>query len=508
MSDRRRRERVPLIALLLCVAYGILFAAWVTTNPPFAAPDETEHYIRAVGLSRGDVFGAPTTVTVPAGATAEQRAYLQRAASHFRTVALPARMFGSNLVCDALRLERSASCLENVVLTTRTTRQQTVMTHYEPGGYLPAAATVRLGSNVFSALRLARIAQALAVFLLIAAAIAMLAAPAGLISVVGIVVATTPMVVFVGASLNPSGLEIGGGIAFAAALLRLARPEPPRSAWALAGIAGATLALSRSPGPAWVLADVAIVTLLVGLAGGRRIVASRPRRAGVAGAVVATGVIAGLAWSVAVGPQSSANPASVLRALKHATALLPELFTQEVGRFGWLDSPIPTLATLSWEALVVAIVAAAFVVGTVRERRALAAATAAALAVPVLFSAWYEAVTRVGAQGRHVLPLAVMAPMLAGEILYRNRGRLADLNALWLAAPVPIVAVAIHGVAWYWNGRRHAVGTDGPRLFITDAEWSPPGGWVVWTLLVFVGLSALSATAFVGRARINPKAPT
>lgn len=486
------------MVILLSVAYGLLLAAWVTTNPPFAAPDEPDHYIRAVGLSRGEILGRPTTVSIPADANTELRTYVERSSPDFRSVAVPARLFGTNLTCDALHLERSASCLENVVLTTRTTRQQTVVTHYEPGGYLPAAATVRLGSNVFSALRLARSGQAVTVFLLILAAIAVLAAPGGLISVVGIVTAATPMVVFVGASLNPSGLEIGGGIAFAAALLRLTRPEPPRSAWALAGISGATLALSRSPSPAWIIADVVIVTILVGLTEGRRIVSSARRYAAAAGAVVAAGVIAGLAWSVVAGPQSSANPASLLNGLKGATALLPELLTQEVGRFGWLDSPIPTLATLSWEALVVAIVAVAFVVGTMRERRALVAASATALAVPVVFSAWYQATTGVAGQGRHVLPVAVIAPMLAGEILYRNRERLAVLNALSLAAPVPIVAAAIHGVAWYWNGRRHAVGTDGPRLFITNAEWSPPAGWVFWTLVVSVGLSALLSTAFAG----------
>ena len=76
-------------------------------------------------------------------------------------------------------------------------------------------------------------------------------ADAGIPSLAGLVVAVTPMVVFLGASLTDSSGEIMS-IALTAAALRVSRPhQSPRWVWWLAGVAGFVLALSRSLGPLW-----------------------------------------------------------------------------------------------------------------------------------------------------------------------------------------------------------------------------------------------------------------
>jgi len=50
--------------LALIVAYACIAVAWAMTNAPFAAPDEAEHYIRAVGVSDGRLVAARRSIPI------------------------------------------------------------------------------------------------------------------------------------------------------------------------------------------------------------------------------------------------------------------------------------------------------------------------------------------------------------------------------------------------------------------------------------------------------------
>ena len=63
--------------------------------------------------------------------------------------------------------------------------------------------------------------------------------------------------------------------------------------------------------------------------------------------------------------------------------------------------------------------------------------------------------------------------MLAGEVVYRNRDRLSRATVVALATVAPL-AGTVQFLAWYLNGRRAAVGTGGPLLFLSDPECEPP----------------------------------
>ena len=45
--------------LLLALSVTLLTIAWIVANPPSAAPDETAHYIKALGAGDGDLVGKP-----------------------------------------------------------------------------------------------------------------------------------------------------------------------------------------------------------------------------------------------------------------------------------------------------------------------------------------------------------------------------------------------------------------------------------------------------------------
>jgi len=257
---------VSKLPLLLVAGYFLLTLSWALANPPFAAPDEDDHYIRALGLSTGDIRGRQTTPVVPPGATPDVRAFYTEHPEFWRTVRVPHGLMAAGVTCESLAPEKSAACLDDTRVLTQN-RLTTLMAGYEPAPYVLPAAAARLASSPFAGLRLGRLASAITSLLLVALGVLLLWSRAlGPLSLTGAVVALTPMAIFSASSLNPSGPEITAGFAFAAALLRLARGDAPRWASAGAAVAGAALALSRSPSPAWILLDVLLFVALVGRA--------------------------------------------------------------------------------------------------------------------------------------------------------------------------------------------------------------------------------------------------
>ena len=171
-----------------------------------------------------------------------------------------------------------------------------------------------------------------------------------------------------------------------------------------------------------------------------------------------------------------------------------------VAGFGYLEFRIPLPLYLLWFAFVGALAAVAVRVGDRRQRRVVViAGVLGVLLIPAVWMVFGRA-AGIGIIGREYLPVLVGFPMLCGEVLYRQRARLARRDTASLASLATIAAV-IQFVAWYLNGRRSAVGTGGPLLFVPHAGWTPPLGWVPWLavgacgalLLASVPLGRLSA---------------
>ena len=176
----------------------------------------------------------------------------------------------------------SAKCLDAWPTPATPTEQYIATGTYQPLPYLLPAAVARLPLGPVGVSRLMRLAKALICVGLLALAIALLRAPPlGSLAYAGLVVALTPMTLFLMASLNPSGVEIIASVAFISSLLRLARdaPEPARWIWAAMGVSGFVLALSRTPAPSWIVISAALFLLLVGIRGpGTSSAAICPRR--------------------------------------------------------------------------------------------------------------------------------------------------------------------------------------------------------------------------------------
>jgi len=140
-----------------------------------------------------------------------------------------------------------------------------------------------------------------------------------------------------------------------------------------------------------------------------------------------------------------------------------------------------------------------------RQWSAARACTRLAVAYPVFFFAWLYRDSGFGLQGRYVLPVLVLTPMLAGSLLGQSlpeRPRLARGWSGWSgwAVTLAIAAVAIlQPVAWCLCASNSA-STGRSLSFLSHAAWAPPSGWTLGAVISALGAIALIAygAAYLG----------
>lgn len=487
------------------LAWALLLSAWVIGNPPFAAPDEAYHYIRAIGVSEGHLLGKADPAA-RVGVTPRQVAWTAEAA---RAVSLPRGLDPQPFTCEIGPGGRSGACLNGAAPSLVSVTRVSTVGNYQPFPYLLPAAVIRAGSSAPAALRLGRAAEALTAFVLLAIAVFALYDGTGpLLSLLGLLLAVTPMAIFCGAMLSGSSTEIAGAVAFLACLLRVGRRgSPPARWWAFTALSGAVLALSRSTGPAWLILALLIVAAFSGPRTFVRRWADSWASRTTAGVLVLAIALNRL-WEGLYGPRvpldTSELHAGLVAGAHQWWTALPEL----VGDFGYLEVKLPLAIPVVWFGLVALLCAAAGAASSTHERRVLAAALVVGLVGPVIFYALFIRPTGFGLQGRYVLPALVAIPLLAGEALYRHRK---CVRARWLrllTVTVPIAVAFMQASAWYVNAKRYAVGRSGPEWFLGRAAWTPPAGWWLWLTVVVLASLCLAATAALGRDTTEPAGAT
>src|SRR6202020_1147126 len=90
---------------------------------------------------------------------------------------------------------------------------------------------------------------------------------------------------------------------------------------------------------------------------------------------------------------------------------------ESVGTFGKLTVPLPSPLRALWLVAVLALTVAALAVGDRRQRLLLLGTAALGVLFPTLFYAVIYRHTGFGLQGRYLLPVLMMVPMLAGEVV-------------------------------------------------------------------------------------------
>jgi Predicted membrane protein (DUF2142) len=491
---------------VVVACYAALALTWAMTNPPFAAPDEAAHYLRAVGVSDSSLIGAKARLAGPGLAAklvlkaAPSRQQLDWVNQTARSVRVPAGLSPDGFDCEAMHPARSAACVRDAAVNRAAVDETTPVGTYQPLPYLAPAAVLRLDGHAAGSLRLARLASVVPwLALLAAAAYALWDEALGMISLSGLIVATTPMVVFLGSSLSGSSLEVMGSVAFFSVLLGIvACPVRGGRLTALLGLAAATglvLALSRSLGPLWVAIDVGLAAMLAGRARIGALLAANRTATLLACACVLAGVALNRYWEALYGPHAALTLVPSLHSLWAAAHDLVRTQPQLIASFGYTDvhpSEVQALWWLLWLALIVAGLRAA----RGRERRTLALGVAVLVVGPVYLDAAVLRNTGFGLQGRHYLPFAALLPVLAFRVLGPRVSAHPWRAPLFGALVTATSAMQLY--AWAFNSHRYAVGSGGPLWFLAIAQWSPPLGWTSW--LCFLSIVAVAASGLTWRA--------
>ena len=478
---------------LVLAGWILLSLAWIFGNPEFAGPDERQHYLRSLEVGRGHLFteARPELAT---GATERQIEWNRKVVTESR---VPDGLAPPDHECWTSDQKTDAGCLDDFEPPPGPVTTANQVGTYQPLPYVLPGVAARTADSPGSADRRGRILNALLSLALLYIALRMAWSPdAGPISLLGLLVAVTPMAIFCASILNGSGPEIAAGIAFAATALRLRRDEScARSfnVWAALGATGAVLALSRTSGPMYVMLIAMAVFGLGGVAAAWGFLRERARVALGAVAALVAALALNRVWEHAHGPDATTGFANLRAVLGDAVGEWWRASSELIGKFGYLEYRLPWIAYVAWFAAGFALVAVALWASSRRERIALAAAVAAAVLLPMLI--WIYAIrqTGYGLQGRHVLPLLVAVPLIAGDLIRAHASALSTRLRRGLLVAIPPVLGAVHFLAFYSAARRAAVGTDGPAFFIGDAGWTPPLGWVLWLLAAAAGAAALAA---------------
>ena len=302
---------------------------------------------------------------------------------------------------------------------------------------------------------------------------------------VGVLIALSPMVLFLMAVVNSSGLEIAAAFAaWCGMLCVVTHPELPRALAAWTAVALIFLVLSRPTSPLDLLIIAVVLGLYVGWRGLRERLNPSVRRLWIPVAV-ALGVAAvflvvdGAPHLIGVPPR---HPASLLSNMATTLRLTGGYVEQGVGDFGILNVPAPTWVTAVWTACLTALTAAALVLSG-PCRRALPVLALAILVMTLALEAPKINVVGLYFQGRYILPMLVGFPLVASSFEWRGRRTLPRpiLTRSGFVVGIVLLVAQVGAFNGALQTYKAGHGLNGAT------HWSPPGGELPVQVVFVVG---------------------
>src|SRR4051812_16584892 len=358
-SLRRTRNGLLIGAMMLFVA------AWIMVNPPWGTIDEPAHFLKGLGTASGDILGKKVT-------PAEREQYLsqQETATQKRRAAFllsTARRFDisvtkaaqiPNIPCFVRRPRLAANCHTDLGKL----GQYSYVGGYPPPYYFVVGTPGQLIDDPVKGLRVSRGASAALCLVLLGIAVVTTWRPRR--PSIGLLLAITPLTLFLAASVQASALEVCATVAFTALTLAIARDG--MSLWRAVGavLVGGLLAWSRPLGALWI--GVALVLVAAWKGRERAMALWRDRRTQVTIVSLAAIAAGSVAWEVAAGFGAPAKQLSTSTVISNTISDMTGLIGQQIGVFNWLDVRLPGIAYGIWVIITIAFLGVA--VWAVRNR--------------------------------------------------------------------------------------------------------------------------------------------
>jgi Predicted membrane protein (DUF2142) len=468
------QPRTVIVFIWAFLGVGTMICAWSIATPIGAAPDEPAHIAQAVAIVRGQ-FNEPNHPS-PFGPLARVRVPGWAAENH----GIPCFVWADEFT-HPVQTGIAAACADTLSNATRPTTFAVQFSNSPPLYYVVAGIPSLFLSGA-SALYAMRLMSDLLNAGLVALGISLLIryyprrTP-----LVGVLIALSPMVLFLMAVVTSSGLEISSGFAtWCGAMCIVEHPRLPRALAVWTAVAAVVLVLNRPTSPL----DAGIITVVLALLIGWRGLRQRlnPSLVPLWVPVLVAVIVAG-GFLIVVGPPpvlgvAPLHRASLLSNMWTTLRLSGDRLRQCIGDFGWLDTPVPTWVVIVWTSSVAALTALALTLSA-QCRRALPVLALLILAMPLALESPTINRLSVWWQGRLWLPVVVGFPLVASTFHWPSRplwDRRTDRH--WVAPAVVLgvglVLFAAQVASFTHALRRYEVGlgvqAGAPTI------WLPPGG--------------------------------
>jgi hypothetical protein len=465
------------------LVFFIWGTTWLFTNPLSAAPEEPEHYIRALASGSGQWLGVPNPQAHMSAQNDGQRRFFK---VYNRTFEIPAKLsIPPSWFCLVQDHSTSAKCLSINSDYKHLTFDTSYEGGYQPYMYILPGIVMLQASNPEMALYLGRVVNFLFSFFFLAISVFLLLHKGSFLSLTGLLLAASPMVVFVGTVLSPSAPEIYAAIGFWSALVYWFRTKDVSfSVWSFMLFSLFVLIISRALGLLWLGLAFGIIFLFLKNEA-LDVMRERGRKFWTFSLVVSVGMVLSIFWQLLILPAQSNVPsvALVVTSLKNMVEALGET----VGVFGWVDTVMPKWAYAVWTLLFMGFVILTLLKGKIAQVRKLEGMLFIGGFLTFVLAFYIDESTGFLLQGRQVLPMLIAIPLFAAEILNQNRDKISKSLIRKFGYFIIIGVPFIQLVGWFTNAHRAAVGTGGELLFWLHPDWSPVFSWEAWGVTFVLG---------------------
>ncbi|MFC8304088.1 DUF2142 domain-containing protein [Specibacter sp. NPDC057265] len=480
LRTRRQLRHAPIgttmfrRSMMIFPFIAALSLLWAFASPLMSVPDEPAHTIKAVSVAQGQLRG--TTGNNQGDLTLVQVPYYIAAIGQ--------------QACMGMKPTVTADCAPPVNGdASEKVDAVTSAGNYNPVYYVIVGSPSRFLSGE-SAIYAMRAVSALlgACFLSLAiAAAASMRRPFW--PTTAALVAVTPMVLYLNASINPNALEI---VTTASLFLSMClvfenhkQLSSARFAMVVVGISGAILANTRALSLIWLTAAVVAAVIIYGFQPLLAVVKNRLGQTMMG--LIALGCLASLAWlAVANSFKSLGGIPSEVTPDQAFFTMLDRTFSYSsgyIGIIGWLDTPAPGAVITFWSFAFATLILGGLSMSRGRGRIAVCLILLAVILLPPILQS--QVITELGYiwQGRYLLALFVLLVLTCGIILRERpapQGEWAQSVGRWFIAG----AIGAHIYMFIYALRRYTVGiqqqTNWTEMF--DSVWQPPLSWQVLAL--------------------------
>jgi len=476
----------PLISLT--TSFFLLISVWSLLTPLFAGPDEPASYIRGAAIVRGVIVGT----NIPAN---ESTAYWST------YVDIPQQFGVAQLVpwCFVGQPEKPA-CSQPLETLVPVEEPRTDMGRYPPIGYVFSGIGSLIGPTDLSVL-LSRMINALAsAFLVSLACINLLQVKRSLLVVI---VAVTPGVIFFASIINSSAIEISAALCFWCGMSVRQINESKVHLLSIA-VSGSLLVLARTTGPIYF-----VITLLVTWMANYSDKGFNEFKARLLKPLIAPviSLVMALLWHLRIysfnlksNYAEKSAPLTLFEVIEQSFADLSRKISEAIGNFGWLDTPAPTIVVWFFISATAVVVFSRWEQKPNTTKLALIALSLLIFAVMVYLN-WntQKYGRKFGVQGRHLTPLLVGIPIIGGTRWRPSKSTRKLLLLGWS------ISVFISGV---YSVRRYSVGVKDLNFFkmFSDPLWTPRFGVIPSLLSLFIFTCAVAFIVYSIEAN-NDTAP-